>query len=855
MGVTWSRASLRCHGCVLRRPFPGWSGSCCPCGKLPLLDPEGFLLPPSEGWPVGGDEEQPRRVLDLVQDGSSFALLAAGGAGKSETFSAMSAADPERGVHRRRCAAPGGHRARARRTSRGANRTVYLDGLDQTAIQDPAVLRWLADQLTAPAADGISWRLACRSAAWETSLSDALRRSRDGFNEWKLLPLDREAAVRAVAGRFGGDLDAARSSTPWPGLGSAPDRVRRPAPRHRAVLAAQGPAARWRGRGDAVRDHGVGSRDQPGLADQPSPLESKVAVAKRLGAMMTFSGEQVVSVAPGMTEALSVDELRTIRNPQSRQRRIDVEHYREVLGTSLFDPGPAGTVTFRHQRYPEFLAAAYLVDRRASEDQVTDLVGARETGAVPASMIPVVAWLAALAPDSIRDIVVDNAYALAAAAAAVELPDGRARAVIVGGLLDAAARNEAEPDWSIAPSTLVHHGLEAQLADRLAAGPLTPQQMWWVARLAQAGGVPRVGEPTWRPRRTTPAGSTTSAAQPCAAVGAVGDDGTKSSLGDLLHPGADEDVDNEVLAAVIDALYPRLLTTAELLGALRPQPSDGLFGGYALTLRQLAERIPDDDLPAVLAWLGSPDNEIDFDARSYFAGLLRSDPAAGVAAPDTPAVARRPCDRARVLRRAQARAIADQPHLPVDGRRHATSGAPSPSTSSAPPPDAPTSATSSTNSGCSTTRTPTGSSTRSKPAHPRSRGRMPTACHCFCTSPSAQLADRILGLPDTHPAAAAAAYFRGRRRARRPRLRRRARTPGAAARYRAGASSAADRADSGSSANCFRSSTRHRFGGGKQSSCSPTPVHPTDPMTSSGRTSPNALVGRALTPSNSSACC
>jgi hypothetical protein len=138
-----------------------------------------------------------------------------------------------------------------------------------------------------------------------------------------------------------------------------------------------------------------------------------------------------------------------------------------LLGTSLFDPGPAGTVTFRHQRYPEFLAAAYLVDRRASENQVTDLVGARKTGVVPASMIPVVAWLAALAPDSIRNIVVDNAYALAAAAAAVELPDGRARAVVVGGLLDAAARNEAEPDWSIAPSTLVHNGLEAQLADRL----------------------------------------------------------------------------------------------------------------------------------------------------------------------------------------------------------------------------------------------------------------------------------------------------------------------------------------------------------------------------------------------------
>jgi hypothetical protein len=66
------------------------------------------------------------------------------------------------------------------------------------------------------------------------------------------------------------------------------------------------------------------------------------------------------------------------------------------VGTSLFEPGSAGAVSFRHQRYPEFLAAAYLVDRRASQDQIADLVGARVTGVVPVPMIPVVAWPAAL---------------------------------------------------------------------------------------------------------------------------------------------------------------------------------------------------------------------------------------------------------------------------------------------------------------------------------------------------------------------------------------------------------------------------------------------------------------------------
>jgi len=81
-------------------------------------------------------------------------------------------------------------------------------------------------------------------------------------------------------------------------------------------------------------------------------------------------------------------------------------------------------------------------------------------------MVPIVAWLAALAPDLVRELVADNAPALATMSAAVELPDGAARAAIVGGLLDAAGRSEAQPDWSSPPSALVHRDLEDQLSER-----------------------------------------------------------------------------------------------------------------------------------------------------------------------------------------------------------------------------------------------------------------------------------------------------------------------------------------------------------------------------------------------------
>ncbi len=282
-----------------------------------------------------------------------------------------------------------------------------------------------------------------------------------------------------------------------------------------------------------------------------------------------------MSVLPGSTDALGVGALPDNPEPSNPAARVEVEHYREVLGTAVFDPGPEGTVAFRHQRYAEFLAAAYLIDRQASQNQIADLTGTRSTRALPAAMIPVLAWLAALSPDAVHDIVRDNAHVLAAAAAAVELPDGRARSVVVDRLLDAAGRHEARPDWSIAASTLVHNDLEAQLGERLATAVLTPEQMWWVARLAEAGGCSGLAAELATVAHETSRHDYVRRAA-VSAVAVVGDDDARLSLADLLHPDPDEDTDNEVLTAVIDMLYPRLLGTPDLLGVLRQQPSDGL---------------------------------------------------------------------------------------------------------------------------------------------------------------------------------------------------------------------------------------------------------------------------------------
>lgn len=345
-------------------------------------------------------------------------------------------------------------------------------------------------------------------------------------------------------------------------------------------------------------------------------------VAQRLSAFTMFAGNQALTVGPvGNRATLSVGELPSDAEPDQPARIIEPADYRAVLDTALFDAGSAGSVVFRHQRYLEYLAAAYLVERGNRAGQIPVLLGVHANGLLPTERIGVASWLAALAPDLVVRLFTDNAAMFASTAAVVELPSDEARAALVRGLLEAAAREDAEPDWRLERAGLVHAGLTEQLAQYLLRGPANSVQPWWIARLAAAGGGGAVApalaraalEPEWfgYARRAA-----------VAAIAELGDDDILRSLRELLvvPTDADPDADNEVRAAVIDALYPRLLSTAELTRALRPHRSM-LFGGYRQTLRELPGRIPEQDIAAFLTWLAEHTSQTDVRDDDHFEDL------------------------------------------------------------------------------------------------------------------------------------------------------------------------------------------------------------------------------------------
>lgn len=340
---------------------------------------------------------------------------------------------------------------------------VYLDALDQAALYEPRLFRVVEQELTAPEARSNAWRLACRSAAWPASLTSALKGHLSAFEELKLLPMDRATAQDAVtsAGFDGAEFIDALVRANLGRLSATPQRL----------LAT---ARHWQAKG-ALPDSQLAAiefevnqllAETDDLRPPRLPADRAVKIAKRLGAITTFAGVRRITTAPtGDAHATSVVDLPSSPEPDEPGTNVGPDEYREVLSTALFDAGPSGALTFRHQQYAEYLAASYLADRDVAAAQLPALLGVHHNGLLPSTRAGVAAWLAAVRPTLVTQLLTDNAQAFTAAG--VELPSMQTRAAVVDDLLRQAAHAELGPEWGLDLSGLAHPDLDEQLTSHL----------------------------------------------------------------------------------------------------------------------------------------------------------------------------------------------------------------------------------------------------------------------------------------------------------------------------------------------------------------------------------------------------
>lgn len=532
--------------------------------KQVLLDMDGFLLPPHH--PSWGSA-RPVPVTDLASFGSRLALLAPGAAGKTTTCRQLSELEGAEYVN---AGALDRTDLRARIdqvTNVGA--VAYLDGLDQAVLHDQTLLQWLAERLTTGEARSVQWRLASRPMPWERSLAGA------GFTELRLLPIDRKSAEELVTneGFDGPGFIRALVEARRGGLSSCVGQLLTE-------------AFYWHKKG-ALPEHSedalvheiqVFLRETSPERRRTMPADRILRLAKRLGAFAAFSDAQGVSAAhTDADHTLRADELPSDPEPIEVHLSVEPDAYREVMDTKLFEAGPGATQFFRHQRYTDYLAAAYLVDREISAAQVPALLGVSESGVLPSARMGIAAWLGALAPDLIAPLVRLNALAFASESATIALQSDSVRLDIAESLLESARHDEPGTRWTLDLSGLAHPGLDAVLTRHL-SNLHSADEVWWAARLANAGKCKGVTELLFAAAKDTkwPDYARRTAA---VAFAALADNERRPSLLELLNHDGTHDPDNEILSTIVDALYPAQMSTTALLSALRPHRT-AVIGHY-----------------------------------------------------------------------------------------------------------------------------------------------------------------------------------------------------------------------------------------------------------------------------------
>lgn len=570
---------------------------------------DGLLDLPWHG--LVGPRGVPQPVAGLAGDPSSFVVLAPAGAGKSTVLQALRRREPRAvGIDVR--AAGVDRIEEALESAIAAGGPVHLDALDEAGVPPGELAGVLARQLATEQARRVAWRLACRPASWTASLARVLDRALEGFEQLRLLPLDRQG-VRALAAGVGADPDGfveALASAHLARLAATPAALRAAAEQWQAggrlpddsLEAMRFALAHWLpGQGE-------------GWARPLIAADRQQRIARRVGAIAVFSDAERFAPADAADDGVaSVAELPGIPEPGEPHAPVTTPEYRSVLDGPLFEPAAEATVAFRDRDCAEFLAAAYLVERRVDPDRLHHLLGVQADGRVAPRTAGLAAWLTALAPRLTADLLAANAVALAREG--LDLPCDDVTATIVDHLLDGATLDSVDAAQDVDLGPLAHPGLADQLHCWLQAGLGRSERLWWLARLAVAGGCRGLVEPLLV-HALEPGWASWARGAAVGVVTELGEPAQVRRLRGLLHLSEREDPDDELLALALTALYPDVLGTAELLDALRPPRNRGVLGVYWTFLQWLPDRIPDRDLCAVLAWLVDhlEGNLEDFDA-------------------------------------------------------------------------------------------------------------------------------------------------------------------------------------------------------------------------------------------------
>lgn len=513
---------------------------------------------------------------------------------------------------------------------------VFLDSMDECWRRFPALEEYVVDELERrkkPGTQPLYLRLACRSAEWNSEAELALRRlfpkpasqdQPDSIQAVVLAPLSKtDVGIAANSlGSGGTDFLKQIEEKGATALASHPITLRMlmeifeeggDLPDSRVDLYRKGCLK-------LCSYHDTRVTEQSKRATTPQQryaIAGRLAVASVLSNRYLLNGDLEHTI--DRSDVLEAgDVLGHFAEAVPGQKiSVDREVVAETLQTGLFAERFEGAQAWRHQSYPEFLAADYLIHSGMPNQQILQLLTDTTNNAqrIVPQLEELSGWLAEMDDDLFAALSQANADILITSSIP-KIPDHH-RASLVDDYLDLTRRHIAtEFDWQLKVrfSRLNHAKIGAQLSSFISNDKERPLVREAALDIAAACNVTEVADRIidvfldsrceFRVRE-----------QAAYVLESIANDEIRNSLLKRGKIDWEGDLTDSLKGQYFKILWPTHLTTADILPLPKPV-RDNLWAAYQVFLDKFVNEMSDEDLGTVMNWITR--EEIGFDILEPF---------------------------------------------------------------------------------------------------------------------------------------------------------------------------------------------------------------------------------------------
>lgn len=506
----------------------------------------------------------------------------------------------------------------SRSSKRKAKLTVVIDGLDESPMVRRLPQR-LSTMVSNRDTSALTVLIGCRTADLPPSLSEVLAAAFEPFLLVDLAPLRRADAV-ALASSAGVDGELLVGSAVQSGAGSlaAIPLTLQLLVRTFVETGNLEQGAGWLFANGVTQLLAEKNQEH----DRRSTLEQRTAIAERIAAVLLLSGRRTMYLGPDLAIRPKTDLRASVVSDgdeltPSGPFRLTLDLVRDTLASQLFSSRGLSRRAFGHASHATFLAARYLHRRQLPRRQLEGLLlvaGPDGSRTVPIPLREMAAWLASIDLDTGHWLAEADPQSLIGHDAYLESDD--LRSVVAASLLERAEEFElGERAWTHR-LRLPHPGLADQvlavldlhdvepeawpdfarcrLALRLAIHAASPELTARLFEIVESDG--------WNAHMRSMAAGAVLAGDEGAAVPRL-----REALRSLRDPeyARVADPDDELKGRLLDALWPRHVSTEDILPLLVARRRTSVVGSYWMFLRNFASRLKDDEMEPVMAWATS----------------------------------------------------------------------------------------------------------------------------------------------------------------------------------------------------------------------------------------------------------